>query len=162
MSDSVNTGTVSHQGSLSMAFSRKEYGMGWHVLLQGIFPTQGLNLSLLWLLKFRWILNHWATAPMWVGVIQSVGGLNKKADPLLSRREFFLPDCLQTETLAFSGPWIQTEPLAPPGSWSCWPSGRDYTIGSACSLTLQVLEFAFLYNHVTQSFTVNLYMCMYM
>ena len=53
---------------------------------------------------------------MWVGVIQSVDGLNKKADPPLSRRELFLPDCLQTETLAFSGPRIQTEPLAPLGS----------------------------------------------
>ena len=67
------------------------------------------------------------------GWASSVDGLNKKADPPLSRRELFLPDCLQIETLAFSGPRIQTEPLAPLGSWSCWPSDRDYTIGSACS-----------------------------
>ena len=30
-----------------MGFPRQEYGMGGHFLLQGIFPTQGLNLSLL-------------------------------------------------------------------------------------------------------------------
>ena len=31
------------------------------VLLQGIFPTQGLNLCLLHLLYCRWIFAHWAT-----------------------------------------------------------------------------------------------------
>ena len=87
-------------------------------------PRDWIWVSLLQLLKCRWILYHWATAPMWVGLIQSVDGLNKKADLPLSRREFFLPDCLQTETLAFSCPWIQTEPLALPGSWSCRPSDR--------------------------------------
>ena len=30
-------------------------GVGCHALLQGIFPTQGLNLHLLWLLHCRWI-----------------------------------------------------------------------------------------------------------
>ena len=30
---------------LSMGFSRQEYGMGCHFLLQGIFLTQGSNLS---------------------------------------------------------------------------------------------------------------------
>ena len=32
--------------------------MGCHLLLQGIFPTQGLNLGLLWLLQCRQILYH--------------------------------------------------------------------------------------------------------
>ena len=32
-----------------------------HFLFQGIFPTQGSNLSLLQLLQCRWILCHWAT-----------------------------------------------------------------------------------------------------
>ena len=32
-----------------------------HALLQGIFPTKGSNLSLLWLLHCKWILHHSAT-----------------------------------------------------------------------------------------------------
>jgi len=40
-----------------MGFSRQEYWSGVLVLLQGIFPTQGLNSHLLRLLHCRWILN---------------------------------------------------------------------------------------------------------
>ena len=36
----------------------KNTGVGCCALLQGIFPTQGLNLHLL---HYRWILYHWAT-----------------------------------------------------------------------------------------------------
>ena len=39
--------TVAHQVPLSMEFSRKEYWVGCHFLLQGIFLTQGLNPHLL-------------------------------------------------------------------------------------------------------------------
>ena len=39
----------------------KNTGEGSQALLQGIFPTQGLNLCLLWLLHCRWILYHQAT-----------------------------------------------------------------------------------------------------
>ena len=39
----------------------KNTGVGCYVLLQGIFLTEGLNLSLLWLLHCRWILYHLAT-----------------------------------------------------------------------------------------------------
>ena len=40
--------TVAHQGPPSFEFSRQEYwGMGYHFLLQGIFPTQGSNPGLL-------------------------------------------------------------------------------------------------------------------
>ena len=39
--------TVAHQAPLSMGLSRQEYWSGLPFLLQGIFPTQGLNLSLL-------------------------------------------------------------------------------------------------------------------
>ena len=42
--------TVTHQAPLPMEFSRQEYWSGCHFLLQGIFPTQGLNPSLLCLL----------------------------------------------------------------------------------------------------------------
>ena len=33
-----------HQASLSMDFSSKNTGVGYHFLLQGVFPSQGLNL----------------------------------------------------------------------------------------------------------------------
>ena len=39
-------------------FPGKNAGVGCHFLLQGIFPTQGLNPCLL---LSRWILYHWAT-----------------------------------------------------------------------------------------------------
>ena len=38
--------TVAYQGLLSMGFPGKSTGVGCHCLLQGIFPTQGLNLGL--------------------------------------------------------------------------------------------------------------------
>ena len=38
--------TVACQIPLPMGFPRQEYGVGSHFLLQGIFPTQGLNPSL--------------------------------------------------------------------------------------------------------------------
>ena len=43
MSDSVTPWTVAHQAPLSMEFFRQEYWSGEDSLLQGIFPTQGLN-----------------------------------------------------------------------------------------------------------------------
>ena len=38
--------TVAHQAPLSMGFSRQHTGVGYHFLLQGIFPTQGSNPGL--------------------------------------------------------------------------------------------------------------------
>ena len=38
--------TEAHQAPLSMGFSRQEYWVGCHALLQGIFLTQELNLGL--------------------------------------------------------------------------------------------------------------------
>ena len=45
--------TVARQAPLSMGFSRQEYWSGLHFLLQGIFPTQGLNPCLLCLLHWQ-------------------------------------------------------------------------------------------------------------
>ena len=50
--------TVARQAPLSTGFSRQEYWSGFHALLQGIFPIQGSNLCLLWLLHCRRILYH--------------------------------------------------------------------------------------------------------
>ena len=40
MSDSVTKWTVAHQAPLSKGFSRQEYRVGCHSLLQGIFPPR--------------------------------------------------------------------------------------------------------------------------
>ena len=53
MSDFVTLWTAAHQAPLSMGFSRQEYCTGCHALLQGIFPTQGLNLHPLHLLHWQ-------------------------------------------------------------------------------------------------------------
>ena len=42
-------------------FPSKNTGVGCHFFLQGIFPTQGSNLSLLHLLLSRWIIYHCVT-----------------------------------------------------------------------------------------------------
>ena len=39
--------TIAHQAPLSLGFSSKNTGVGFHSLLQGIFPTQGSNSGLL-------------------------------------------------------------------------------------------------------------------
>ena len=48
VSNSVATPwAVAHHAPLSMGFSRQEYGVGCHFLLQGTFPSQGSNLCFL-------------------------------------------------------------------------------------------------------------------
>ena len=47
VSDSVTARTVAHQAPLSVGFSRQDVGADCYFLLQGIFPTQGLNPNLL-------------------------------------------------------------------------------------------------------------------
>ena len=49
----VTLWTVACQAPLSMGFSRQNTGVGCCALLQGIFPTQGLNLYLLCLLHWQ-------------------------------------------------------------------------------------------------------------
>ena len=45
--------TITHHAPLSMGFPRQNTGVGCHFLLQGIFPTQGLNQNLLHLLHWQ-------------------------------------------------------------------------------------------------------------
>ena len=47
---------IAHRVPLSVEFSRQEYGVGCHFLLQGIFPTQRSNPSLLCLL--HWLSDY--------------------------------------------------------------------------------------------------------
>ena len=48
-------------GSWTWDYPGKNNGASCHFLLQGIYPTQGSNLCLLWLLHYRRILYHQAT-----------------------------------------------------------------------------------------------------
>ena len=45
--------TVAHQAPLFLEFSRQEYWRGCHVLLQGIFSTQGSNAGFSCLLHWQ-------------------------------------------------------------------------------------------------------------
>ena len=47
VSDSATPGTVTRQAPLPMGFFRQGYWSGLPFLLQGTFPTQGMNLHLL-------------------------------------------------------------------------------------------------------------------
>ena len=53
--------TVAHQVEHPWDAPGKNTGVGCHVLLQGVFPTQGWKLHLLLLKHRRQILYHWAT-----------------------------------------------------------------------------------------------------
>ena len=44
---------IAYRVPLSVEFSRQEYGVGCHFLLQGIFPTRRWNPSLLCLLHWQ-------------------------------------------------------------------------------------------------------------
>ena len=53
MYNSVTPWIVVHQAPLSMGFSGKNTGVRCHTLLQGIFPSQGSNPRLLYLLHWQ-------------------------------------------------------------------------------------------------------------
>ena len=50
--------TVACQTPLSMGLPRQDTGVGYYSLLQGTFPTQGLNLGLLQCRQIFYHLNH--------------------------------------------------------------------------------------------------------
>ena len=54
----VTPRTVACQSPLSMEFSRQEYGLCCHFLLQGMFLTQGSNLGLLHCRQTLYWLSH--------------------------------------------------------------------------------------------------------
>ena len=66
--------TIVHQAPLSMGFSRQEYWvfLGFPFLLQGIFPTKGLNLDLLHCRQVLYHLSHQGSP--------KVSGLNNHSD----------------------------------------------------------------------------------
>ena len=62
MSNSATPWTVARQAPESIEFSRQESWMGCHFLLQRIFPTQGSNPRLLYLLY--WQVDSLPLAPL--------------------------------------------------------------------------------------------------
>ena len=50
--------TAARQALLSMGLSRQEHGVGFHALLQEIFPTQGSKLGLLHWQAILYHLSH--------------------------------------------------------------------------------------------------------
>ena len=69
----------------------KNTGVGCHFLLQGTFPTQGSNPSLLCLPHCRWILYHRATRKTPAHVTGSLNTVIRNRSPLLcsrTRKEF--------------------------------------------------------------------------
>ena len=62
----------------------KNTGVGCHALLQGIFPAQGSNPCLLWLLHCRKILYCWATR-------EAQGTVQERKERLRTRKCLKLP-----------------------------------------------------------------------
>ena len=56
--------TVAYQAPLSMEFSGKNIRAGCHFFLQGIFPTQGLNLGLPHCRQMLYQLSHQGSPDM--------------------------------------------------------------------------------------------------
>ena len=52
-------------------FPGKNTGVGFQFLLQGIFPTQGLNLSLLHCRQILYCLSHWGSPQPWQTPLQT-------------------------------------------------------------------------------------------
>ena len=53
MSNSATPWIVACQPPLSMRLSHRDFGVYCYFLIQGVFPAQGLNLHLLWLLHWQ-------------------------------------------------------------------------------------------------------------
>ena len=87
----VTLWTVAHQTPLSMAFPGKNTGVGCHLLLQGMFPTQGMHPHFLCLLHCRRVLYHYTAwealpSPLTVGVVLFLSASLYVCDALMSPR----------------------------------------------------------------------------
>ena len=72
----VTPWTVPHQAPLCpWDFPGKKAGVGSHVLLQGIFPTQGLSLSLLHWQVDSFSLSHLGNPSLMLDMLAFVGFL---------------------------------------------------------------------------------------
>ena len=91
--------TLARQASLSMGFPGKNTGVGCHVLLQGIFLTQGSNLHLL-------DLRHWQVDSLPLAPPGKPDTPNWKLNTQGSSPGFALMNCVT---------------LARPSLWVCFP-----------------------------------------
>ena len=70
MPNSLQTHELPHQTPLSMEFFSKNTGVGCHFLPQGIFPTQGSNLSLLHWQANSSPLSQQGSPRLWVEMVK--------------------------------------------------------------------------------------------
>lgn len=102
---------------------------------------------------------------MWLGLLQSVKGLNStiKIDYLLEKKEFPLPDHLWSRN-CFSYLWTQSEILALLESQSCQPRVRPkplVLLGLHLASSLHILGRVSFHSFVVQLLTVCLFSCGY-
>ena len=109
--------TVAHQAPLCTEFSRQEYWMGCHALLQGIFPTQRLNPQLL--CPLPWQVDSLPLVTLGSPQIAVCG---------LCQVSPFVSDSLQSHVLSmgfFRQEWMDRVAISsfrgssPPRDWTC-------------------------------------------
>ena len=94
----VTPWTVAHQSPLSMGFfSSKNIRVGCHFLLQGIFPTQILNLGLLHCRQILYCLSY-QRSPLFIGA----HGKGTQPDEPISKASWLLFGNLITKVLCTS------------------------------------------------------------
>ena len=95
----------------SWDFPGKHTGVGSHFLLQGAFPTQGLNPCLLCLLHCRQILYHWA---IW----ETHGGTQIERQTV---GLYVLPTVPMLGATSRMQPWENNMWLTPSKLYTLWP-----------------------------------------
>ena len=105
---------------LSMGFSRQEYWVRCHSLLQGIFPTQGSKPRLL---LGRRVLHHWATREPWgCSLITALYNL----EPFFCHQLHVLDMFRESRSVVCQG----SPPSGSSGD-SCWLDSGDDAVGRA-------------------------------
>ena len=126
-----------HWAPLSMEFSTQEYWSRCHFLLQGFFPTQGLNLGPLHCRHILYHLNHCRRGDM----VQT----NRKKNTHMEVNIYMVPSIL----LPWFDPWVGKIPwrrewLPTPvflpeefhGQWAWWATARGVTQSRLTSTVL--------------------------
>ena len=120
----VTQWTVALQAPLSMGFSGKNTGLGFHSLLQGIFPTQGLNPGLLHCRQILYPLSH-----QWSPKMNGISALIKvtpesSLTPSPWWWRWWFSGCLVVKLcLTLMTPWIVPTRLLCPWEFPCRNTG---------------------------------------
>ena len=102
-------------------FLGKETGVDCHFLLQGIFPTQGLNLNLLHFLPCSWIPYHWFYGKPIESVTQPFAMLDSKTLHGAQHSKCFPPEHhgLFLKVHLFKSTLFSTIRASQPPCWVC-------------------------------------------